>query len=48
MLDGLGIATGIDLEKLAETGTWICQQIGRPSASKANLALGAKRDTAGM
>jgi hydroxymethylglutaryl-CoA lyase len=43
MLNGLGIETGIDLEKLAETGSWICDQIGKSSASKVNLALGAKR-----
>ncbi|HBU96656.1 hydroxymethylglutaryl-CoA lyase [Thalassospira lucentensis] len=45
MLDGLGIKTGIDLEKLAATGSWICDQIGRSSASKANLAIGAMRNT---
>ena len=47
MLNGLGIKTGIDLENLAETGSWICGQIGRSSASKVNLALAAQRDTAG-
>lgn len=47
MLNGLGIETGIDLEKLAATGSWICDRIGRASASKVNLALAAKRDTAG-
>lgn len=47
MLNGLGIDTGIDLEKLAETGSWICDQIGRSSASKVNLAFAAKRSTAG-
>ena len=47
MLNRLGIKTGIDLEKLAETGRWICDQIGRSSASKVNLALAAQRDTAG-
>ncbi len=45
MLDGLGIKTGVDLEKLAATGSWICDQIGRSSASKANLAIGAMRST---
>ena len=45
MLNGLGIETGIDLEKLAATGSWICDQIGRSSASKANLALAAKRES---
>lgn len=44
MLRGLGIDTGIDLEKLARTGTWICDQIGRPSTSKVNLALAARNN----
>ncbi|MEQ8391154.1 MAG: hydroxymethylglutaryl-CoA lyase [Thalassospira sp.] len=43
MLNGLGIKTEVDLEKLAETGSWICDQIGRSSASKVNLALAANR-----
>lgn len=43
MLNGLGIKTGIDLEKLADTGSWICDQIGKSSASKVNLALRASR-----
>ncbi|WP_417811700.1 hydroxymethylglutaryl-CoA lyase [Thalassospira alkalitolerans] len=47
MLNGLGIETGIDLEKLAETGSWITGKIGRTSGSKANLALAANRDTVG-
>ncbi|MCK2168900.1 hydroxymethylglutaryl-CoA lyase [Thalassospira xiamenensis] len=47
MLNGLGIDTGIDLEKLAKTGSWITGKIGRQSGSKANLALAAKRDTVG-
>ena len=47
MLNGLGINTGIDLEKLADTGSWICDQIGKSSASKVNLALAAKRSTPG-
>ena len=42
MLNGLGIKTGINLEKLAETGSWICDQIGKSSASKVNLALLAR------
>ncbi|WP_033067578.1 hydroxymethylglutaryl-CoA lyase [Thalassospira australica] len=47
MLNGLGIETGIDLEKLTKTGSWICDQIGKSSASKVNLALAAKRSTIG-
>ncbi|EWH02470.1 hydroxymethylglutaryl-CoA lyase [Halomonas sp. BC04] len=42
LLNGLGIETGIDLDKLAETGTWITQTIGRPNRSKVGVALAAK------
>ncbi|TFH87262.1 hydroxymethylglutaryl-CoA lyase [Billgrantia azerbaijanica] len=42
LLDGLGIETGIDLNKLADTGTWITQAIGRPNRSKVGVALAAK------
>ncbi|MFM9271098.1 hydroxymethylglutaryl-CoA lyase [Halomonas elongata] len=39
LLDGLGIGSGVDLEKLAATGDWITQAIGRPNRSKAGVAL---------
>jgi hydroxymethylglutaryl-CoA lyase len=39
MLDGLGIETGVDLAKLALTGAFIAAALGRPSGSKAGLAL---------
>ncbi|MFG6179574.1 hydroxymethylglutaryl-CoA lyase [Halomonas sp. THAF12] len=42
LLNGLGIESGIDLDKLAETGHWITQAIGRPNRSKASVALAAK------
>lgn len=42
LLNGLGIETGIDLDKLADTGTWITQTIGRPNRSKAGVALAAR------
>lgn len=42
MLNGLGIDSGIDLAKLAETGTWITQAIGRPNRSKVGIALRVK------
>ncbi|SDL65229.1 hydroxymethylglutaryl-CoA lyase [Franzmannia pantelleriensis] len=42
LLNGLGIETGIDLNTLAETGTWITQTIGRPNRSKVGVALAAK------
>jgi len=41
MLDGLGIATGVDLDKLSEAGRFICDVLGRPSASKVSRALAA-------
>ncbi|OSQ37153.1 hydroxymethylglutaryl-CoA lyase [Thalassospira mesophila] len=41
MLNGLGIESGVDLEKLVATGHWICSRVGRPSASKAQLAISA-------
>ena len=40
MLNGLGIETGVDLQKLAQTGHWIVAQLGRTSGSKVALALG--------
>ncbi|XKE46970.1 hydroxymethylglutaryl-CoA lyase [Halomonas organivorans] len=42
LLDGLGIETGIDLDKLAETGSWITQAIGRPNRSKVGVALASR------
>jgi hydroxymethylglutaryl-CoA lyase len=42
LLDGLGIETGIDLDALAATGTWITQTIGRPNRSKVGVALAAR------
>src|SRR5690606_38408907 len=41
MLHGLGIATGIDLVQLAETGRWLAGLLGRESGSKAGKALAA-------
>ena len=42
MLDGMGIETGIDLDKLVETGTFISHALGRAPGSKAGMALRAK------
>jgi len=39
-LHGLGIETGIDLEKMVATSMWMSQQLGRPSASAVVRALG--------
>jgi hydroxymethylglutaryl-CoA lyase len=41
MLHGLGMRTGIDLDRLAETGRWLAAQLGRETGSKAGKALGA-------
>jgi len=42
MLQGLGIETGIDLDKLVEVGAFISQALDRPSGSKAAMALRLK------
>ena len=39
MLHGLGLSTGVDLDKLARTGDWISKQLQRPNNSRAGLAL---------
>ena len=41
MLDGLGIASGLDLAALAAAGNRICAVLGRPSGSRAARALDA-------
>jgi hydroxymethylglutaryl-CoA lyase len=38
-LDGLGIETGVDLEKLVATSVWMAGHLGRPSASRVVQAL---------
>ena len=43
MLNGLGIETGIDLDKLAEAGRFICKELGRAPASKVAVALEGKK-----
>ena len=43
MLQGLGIETGIDLDKVAATGEWICAILKREPGSKAGRAIAAKR-----
>jgi len=42
MLDGLGIDTGVDLEKLFRAGEYICRELGREPASRVARALAAK------
>ena len=43
MLHGLGIETGIDLDKLVETGAWISAYLKREPGSKAGRAITAKK-----
>jgi hydroxymethylglutaryl-CoA lyase len=42
MLNGMGISTGIDLDRLAKVGRTVLQQLGRAPASKVAQALAAK------
>jgi len=42
MLNGLGIETGVELEKLVQVSQWISQQLGRHNGSKVALALTSK------
>ncbi|MBI1942517.1 MAG: hydroxymethylglutaryl-CoA lyase [Betaproteobacteria bacterium] len=43
LLHGLGIETGIDLDRLVDTGQWICSFLKRESSSKVARAIIAKR-----
>ena len=38
-LHGLGIETGIDLQKMVDTSAWMTERLGRPSASRTVTAL---------
>ncbi len=42
MLHGLGIDTGIDLERLADVGRWLAGLLGRDTGSKVGRALAAR------
>ncbi len=39
MLEGMGIATGVDLPALVETGLWLSEQLGRETSSKVARAM---------
>ena len=41
MLQGMGIDTGVDLARLADTGRWLAAVLGRETGSKAGKALAA-------
>ncbi len=43
LLHGLGIDTGLDLDRLVEAGQWISAQLGRKNASRAGSALATRR-----
>jgi hydroxymethylglutaryl-CoA lyase len=43
MLHGMGIDTGIDLDKLIDAGSFICQVLGKESKSKVATALLSKQ-----
>jgi hydroxymethylglutaryl-CoA lyase len=43
LMNGLGIETGIDLERLVDAGAWICAELGREPSSKVARAVLAKR-----
>ncbi|CAH0035478.1 unnamed protein product [Clonostachys rhizophaga] len=42
-LENAGISTGVDIERLADTGQWISEKIGIPNGSRAGSALVAKK-----
>lgn len=42
MLEGLGVQTGLDLDKLVSTSTWLAGRLGRPSPSRVVQALSPK------
>jgi hydroxymethylglutaryl-CoA lyase len=43
MLDGLGIETGVDLDRVFEAGRFICAELKREPASRVARAMAAKR-----
>ena len=38
MLHGMGLDTGIDLDRLIDTGAWLAAQLGKPTASRVTRA----------
>ena len=40
MLDGMGIETGVDLDRLIEAGNFICEKLGRKTQSRVARARG--------
>jgi hydroxymethylglutaryl-CoA lyase len=46
LMNGLGLETGIDLDRLVDAGAWICAELGRAPSSKVARAVLAKREKA--
>lgn len=46
LMHGLGITTGINLDRLCDAGQYICEFLGRPSQSRVARALAAKKPAA--
>ena len=46
MLHKLGYSTGIDMDKLVETGEWISEALGRRNESRVGRALAARMSQA--
>lgn len=46
MFEKMGVATGVDLDKLVETGAWISQKLGQQNQSRAGKALHTKKSAA--
>jgi hydroxymethylglutaryl-CoA lyase len=44
LMQGLGIETGIDLDKVVDAGQFISQHLGRKAVSRAGNALAGKRE----
>eukprot|EP00123_Amoebidium_parasiticum_P019437 comp25460_c0_seq1/m.46997 comp25460_c0_seq1/g.46997 ORF comp25460_c0_seq1/g.46997 comp25460_c0_seq1/m.46997 type:complete len:339 (-) comp25460_c0_seq1:324-1340(-) len=42
MLEGLGVHTGVDMEKLLDAGRFISEALGRPVMSRVGQAMGAR------
>ena len=46
LMHGLGIETGVDLDRLVDAGAWICAELGREPSSKVARAVLSKRQKA--
>jgi hydroxymethylglutaryl-CoA lyase len=38
MLHGMGMTTGVDLDKMVDTGAWLARQLGKDTASRVTRA----------